>query len=32
MNSLNKGVKYYVVIDALGVGGVTKGTIVRPGT
>jgi hypothetical protein len=32
MNSLNKGVKYYFVVDALGVGGVTKGTIVRRGT
>jgi xylan 1,4-beta-xylosidase len=32
MNSLNKGVRYYFTVDALGVGGVTKGTIVRPGT
>jgi hypothetical protein len=32
MNSLNKGVGYYFTIDAVGPGGVTKGTIVKPGT
>jgi len=29
MNSLNKGVPYFFTIDAIGAGGVTKGTIVR---
>ncbi|MEO8336955.1 MAG: family 43 glycosylhydrolase [bacterium] len=32
MNGLNKGVRYFFTVDALGAGGVTKGTIVRPGT
>jgi hypothetical protein len=32
MNSLNKGVRYFFTVDALGVGGVTKGTIVTPAT
>ncbi|MDB4888818.1 MAG: coagulation factor 5/8 type domain protein [Gemmatimonadetes bacterium] len=32
MNSMNKGVGYYFTIDAIGAGGVTKGTIVKPGT
>jgi hypothetical protein len=30
MNSLNKGVRYFFTVDALGAGGVTKGTIVTP--